>query len=326
MEAKLIVVGGKANKSQVRLKLPATIGRSREASLTIAHPMISRLHCEIIEAEGMLRIRDLGSLNGTFIAQRQILEAPLRPNDEFTVGPLTFRVFYEYPGEVTEADGPAVQKARSARAAAPQQPAAAAPMAPARTLPASMPTLFPEEVPVPDFAGWESAKSRQVGERPAPEPIHLTPAELTPVDLTPVDLTPVDLTPVDLTPVDLTPVDLTPVDLTPVDLEPVDVEPVDVEPIHLDHMDTPPSGTSSGSARSSSGAIGPTYPAFPATSPSEPAFLAAEYRSAGGAPVAPSQNPLPQQAPPRSPVAPSADKSRDDSIDPALEEFFRAIQ
>ncbi|MFH1265802.1 MAG: FHA domain-containing protein, partial [Planctomycetota bacterium] len=64
MDAKLVIVGGKANKSQVSVKLPTVIGRSREADLTVAHPMISRKHCELYEVDGLVRIRDLGSLNG----------------------------------------------------------------------------------------------------------------------------------------------------------------------------------------------------------------------------------------------------------------------
>jgi pSer/pThr/pTyr-binding forkhead associated (FHA) protein len=47
MEAKLVITKGKANKAEVKLKLPTTIGRSREADLTIAHPMVSRQHCQL---------------------------------------------------------------------------------------------------------------------------------------------------------------------------------------------------------------------------------------------------------------------------------------
>jgi len=96
MDAKLVIVGGKANKSQVSVKLPTVIGRSREADLTVAHPMISRKHCELYEVDGLVRIRDLGSLNGLFVGSRQVNEAALHPNAEFTVGPLTFRIDYEY--------------------------------------------------------------------------------------------------------------------------------------------------------------------------------------------------------------------------------------
>ncbi|MBN1396132.1 MAG: FHA domain-containing protein [Pirellulales bacterium] len=100
MDAKLIVVGGKASKGEISLKLPMTIGRSREAELTIAHPMISRRHCELFEADGLLMIRDLDSLNGTLVAGRRIKESPLPPDGEFTIGPLTFRARYQYEGDI----------------------------------------------------------------------------------------------------------------------------------------------------------------------------------------------------------------------------------
>jgi predicted component of type VI protein secretion system len=92
MEATLTVVGGKASKAHVVLRLPTVIGRSREAGLTIAHPMVSRRHCELFEANGALHLRDLGSLNGTFVGTQPVTEAVLRLHDVFTVGPLTFRV------------------------------------------------------------------------------------------------------------------------------------------------------------------------------------------------------------------------------------------
>jgi hypothetical protein len=103
MQAKLVIVGGKANKRDVLLKLPTVIGRSRQADLTVAHPMVSRRHCELFEVDGLLTVRDLGSLNGTLVGGERIQEAALRPKDEFTVGPLTFRVEYEYTGEVPAA-------------------------------------------------------------------------------------------------------------------------------------------------------------------------------------------------------------------------------
>ena len=99
MDVKLIIIGGKANKSRVAVKLPTVIGRSRDADLTVAHPMISRKHCELHEVNGLVMVRDLGSLNGLFVGGRQVNEAALHPNAEFTVGPLTFRVEYQYAGQ-----------------------------------------------------------------------------------------------------------------------------------------------------------------------------------------------------------------------------------
>ncbi len=104
MEAKLVILGGKTNKQHVKLKLPTVIGRSRQADLTVAHPMISRRHCELFEADGLVKIKDLGSLNGTYVHGKRIdQEVILRPNDEFTIGPLTFRIEYEAPEGIPEA-------------------------------------------------------------------------------------------------------------------------------------------------------------------------------------------------------------------------------
>lgn len=98
MEAKLIVVGGKANRAEVKLTLPAVIGRGRDANLTVAHSTVSRRHCLLYEKEGALIVRDNGSLNGTVIEGERITEAVLRPGDTLTVGPLTFRAEYEHFG------------------------------------------------------------------------------------------------------------------------------------------------------------------------------------------------------------------------------------
>ena len=102
MEARLTIIGGHSAKKEIVLQLPATIGRSRAAGLTIAHGMVSRQHCELFEAHGLVRLRDLGSLNGTFCDGKQIKETALRPGDQFTVGPLTFRIDYAYEGDSTE--------------------------------------------------------------------------------------------------------------------------------------------------------------------------------------------------------------------------------
>jgi predicted component of type VI protein secretion system len=102
VEASLIVVGGKASRSKVALKLPTLIGRSREAGLTVGHPMVSRRHCEVFEVDGLLMIRDLGSLNGTLVDGRRIKESPLLPDAQFTVGPLTFRADYQYDGDLSK--------------------------------------------------------------------------------------------------------------------------------------------------------------------------------------------------------------------------------
>jgi len=100
MNAKLLVVIGNTTKREVELQLPAVLGRSREADVTVVHPLISRRHCEISEDNGVLVLRDMASLNGTMIGGRRVEFAPLLPEAEFTIGPLTFRVLYEYDGDL----------------------------------------------------------------------------------------------------------------------------------------------------------------------------------------------------------------------------------
>lgn len=106
MDARLIVVGGKASKGSLRLKLPTVVGRSRNATVTIAHPMVSRRHCELFERDGFLVVRDLGSTNGTLLGGRRVQEAALPPDAEISIGPLTFRVQYQYDGDLEALPAP----------------------------------------------------------------------------------------------------------------------------------------------------------------------------------------------------------------------------
>ena len=100
MKATLVVVAAKTTKRSVALKLPCVLGRSREADLTVADPIVSRRHCELSESNGLLMLRDLASLNGTTVAGRRVTSAALLPDAEFSIGPLSFRVQYEYHGNL----------------------------------------------------------------------------------------------------------------------------------------------------------------------------------------------------------------------------------
>jgi hypothetical protein len=98
MQAKLLVSAGKATTSEIVLKLPAVVGRAKEAGVRIVHPSVSRRHCEIYELDGALVIRDLGSTNGTYLGTERVEEAVVKPGDELTIGPLTFRAAYTHNG------------------------------------------------------------------------------------------------------------------------------------------------------------------------------------------------------------------------------------
>jgi len=182
MEAKLTVIGGKASKREVSLKLPATIGRSREADVTVAHPMVSRQHCELLDVDGVLTLRDLGSLNGTLVAGQRISEVALRPNEQFTVGPLTFQVSYEYTGdpaalpppssaavEPQPAEAPAGEEVPDFIAVDEQPPAFAAP-APEVEPADQGAAATPSDGQMPDFDAWAAAAVDQDAEEAVAEP------------------------------------------------------------------------------------------------------------------------------------------------------------
>ena len=104
LDAKLIVVGGDAKSAEVKLKLPTVIGRGKEAGLTVPHALVSRRHTEVFEKEGRLFVKDLGSLNGTFVNNNKIEgEQPLEPNQLLTLGNITFRAVYQVKGVVAGA-------------------------------------------------------------------------------------------------------------------------------------------------------------------------------------------------------------------------------
>jgi hypothetical protein len=95
LNAKLVVVAGDTKTTEINLKLPTTIGRGRGTPIVLPHPLVSRQHCELYEADGRIMVRDLGSLNGTFVNNQRITESALGPGELLTVGTVTFRAVYE---------------------------------------------------------------------------------------------------------------------------------------------------------------------------------------------------------------------------------------
>ena len=89
MEIKISVrVNGEFKGSKI-VQTPCFIGRSKDVGLTIAHPSVSRKHCEIYEESGRLYLRDNGSLNGTLLRD-EFVETPvaIQVGDEFVIGEL----------------------------------------------------------------------------------------------------------------------------------------------------------------------------------------------------------------------------------------------
>jgi len=77
------------------------IGRTNEVGLRIPLSSVSRKHCEIAIEGNVLRLRDLGSSNGTLHNNVRVKEAELSAGDRIEVGPVVFIVVIDgQPAEV----------------------------------------------------------------------------------------------------------------------------------------------------------------------------------------------------------------------------------
>jgi EAL domain-containing protein (putative c-di-GMP-specific phosphodiesterase class I) len=72
--------------------LPYRIGRTTGVSLQLQSGLVSKLHAEIYSDGVALRVRDLGSRNGTFVNHREVTDSPLHEGDVLHVGDYEFRV------------------------------------------------------------------------------------------------------------------------------------------------------------------------------------------------------------------------------------------
>jgi pSer/pThr/pTyr-binding forkhead associated (FHA) protein len=71
-----------------------TVGRGQESSIFLDDVTVSRKHAEIAHGEGGYRIRDVGSLNGTYVNRVRVDAVDLRNGDEIQVGKYRFRFVF----------------------------------------------------------------------------------------------------------------------------------------------------------------------------------------------------------------------------------------
>jgi pSer/pThr/pTyr-binding forkhead associated (FHA) protein len=63
-----------------------TVGRHPESDLFLDDITVSRRHAEIGYNAGRYQIRDVGSLNGTYVNRQRVDEVWLEPGDEVQIG------------------------------------------------------------------------------------------------------------------------------------------------------------------------------------------------------------------------------------------------
>jgi pSer/pThr/pTyr-binding forkhead associated (FHA) protein len=91
MDINLVLL--KKNGSHKFFPLPSSvtvIGRRHSCDLCIPLMSVSRRHCQLNYDDGVLKIRDLDSRNGTYLNGKRIDEAVIQAGDSVKIGPLTF--------------------------------------------------------------------------------------------------------------------------------------------------------------------------------------------------------------------------------------------
>lgn len=93
MRAALILFKADGRRKDLALRMGGnTIGRGAEADLRMPVESVSRIHATLTLEAGGLFVKDMNSANGTFVNGHRISEVELSPNDELTIGPVTFVV------------------------------------------------------------------------------------------------------------------------------------------------------------------------------------------------------------------------------------------
>lgn len=76
-----------------------TVGRAADNAVVISEASVSTHHARLLLSPGEVIVRDLGTTNGTFVAERRVVsQAPVGPGQELRLGVVRLRVNYEPSG------------------------------------------------------------------------------------------------------------------------------------------------------------------------------------------------------------------------------------
>jgi len=88
-----IVIGPNIGDEYILQSFPIKIGRGPDVTISLKEDLgVSRLHAEIYEQTGVLRIRDLNSTHGTKVNGFSINDKSLEPGDQIQVGASILRL------------------------------------------------------------------------------------------------------------------------------------------------------------------------------------------------------------------------------------------
>jgi len=111
MDVNLILLKTDGSRKVFPLPTGATvIGRRSDCDLYARIRSVSKRHCQLNCGDGALKIRDLGSRNGTYLNGKRIDEAVIQAGDHIKIGPLTFVLQIDGQPEDITMPKPAGQK------------------------------------------------------------------------------------------------------------------------------------------------------------------------------------------------------------------------
>jgi len=179
MKVKLVMFKADGQRKDVPITGPVTVlGRGEDCNLRLPVVDVSRRHCELRMSGDELKVKDLGSSNGTYVNNRRINEAGLSAGDRLVIGPVVFTIQIDgQPEEIREV------KTRGQRLAATdvsqvdevverqaEPPAPPMPQAPPKAASEAAPTPAPPRAAEPEPCGEpEPAPAPPIKEEPQPE-------------------------------------------------------------------------------------------------------------------------------------------------------------
>jgi pSer/pThr/pTyr-binding forkhead associated (FHA) protein len=99
MDVKMLIVQGRARGKYLAFPEGEFVfGRGPECHVRPNSPWVSRQHCLLYIGKEGVKLRDLGSTNGTLVnGARVVGECPLKLGDLLQVGPLVLQVVRDQP-------------------------------------------------------------------------------------------------------------------------------------------------------------------------------------------------------------------------------------
>src|SRR5580704_16506248 len=88
----LVVLTGSRKGASIQLSDAARIGKADDNDLVLQDDTVSRHHCELVREGAAVRVRDLGSTNGTRVDGTRVKDALLSPGAVLRVGEVDIAV------------------------------------------------------------------------------------------------------------------------------------------------------------------------------------------------------------------------------------------